>query len=78
VTGRCSMQWKKGCPVHDVSGQPGAKAWVKMLQGKPAIYVASNAKHVVVSVSGEPRTLTREEWDRLPMFDGDRSTMSTK
>jgi hypothetical protein len=48
-----------------------AKAWLRVLDGKPVTFVGFERDgHVVVSVDGKPKTIKMAAWLTLPVYSG--------
>ena len=58
-------------PDDPVSRVRGAKAWLRVLNGKPVTFVGfERDSHVVVSVDGKHKTINMAAWLALPVYSG--------
>ena len=58
-------------PDDPVSRVRGAKAWQRVLDGKPVTFVGfERDSHVVVSVDGKHETMVMAAWLALPVYSG--------
>ena len=58
-------------PDNLTSRVRGAKAWLRVLDGKPVTFVGFERNgHVVVSVDGKHKTINMAAWLALPVYSG--------
>jgi len=69
--GGATKKLPRKLPDNPMSRVQGAKAWLRVLDGKPVTFVGfERDSHVVVSVDGKHETMKMTAWLALPIYSG--------